>query len=77
MRKIKEITGLENVTESTVFHAGTTIKDNKVVSNGGRVMAVTSFGDTIEDALEKSYRSIAKISFDKMNFRKDIGFDLI
>ena len=75
--KNKEITGLENVTESTVFHAGTTIKDNKVVSNGGRVMAVTSFGDTIEDALEKSYRSIAKISFDKMNFRKDIGFDLI
>ncbi|ARV07287.1 phosphoribosylamine--glycine ligase [Polaribacter sp. SA4-10] len=75
--KNKEITGLENVTESTVFHAGTIIKDNKVVSNGGRVMAVTSFGDTIEEALEKSYRSIAKISFDKMNYRKDIGFDLI
>ncbi|QOD59668.1 phosphoribosylamine--glycine ligase [Polaribacter haliotis] len=75
--KNKEITGLENVKESTVFHAGTTLKDNKVVTSGGRVMAITSFGDTIEEALAKSYRSIEEISFDKMNFRKDIGFDLI
>ncbi|QNM85190.1 phosphoribosylamine--glycine ligase [Polaribacter pectinis] len=75
--KNKEITGLENVTESTVFHAGTTTKDGKVVSAGGRVMAVTSFGDTIEEALKKSYASIDKISFDKMNYRKDIGFDLV
>ncbi|PWG05593.1 phosphoribosylamine--glycine ligase [Polaribacter aquimarinus] len=75
-QKHKEITGLENVKESSVFHAGTTILDNKVVSNGGRVMAITSFGDTIEEALEKSYRSIDKIHFDKMNYRKDIGFDL-
>jgi phosphoribosylamine--glycine ligase len=74
--KHKEITGLENVTESTVFHAGTTTKENKVVSNGGRVMAVTSFGDTIEEALKKSYKSIDLIHFDKMNYRKDIGFDL-
>lgn len=74
--KHKEITGIENVTESTVFHAGTTNKENKVVSNGGRVMAVTSFGDTIEEALKKSYKSIDLIHFDKMNYRKDIGFDL-
>ena len=74
--KHKEITGLENVTESSVFHAGTTTKENKVVSNGGRVMAVTSFGDTIEEALKKSYKSIDLIHFDKMNYRKDIGFDL-
>ncbi|MGJ8743432.1 phosphoribosylamine--glycine ligase [Polaribacter sp.] len=74
--KNKEITGLENVTESTVFHAGTTLNNNKVVSAGGRVMAVTSIGNTIEEALEKSYRSIDKIHFDKMNYRKDIGFDL-
>ncbi|GAB7256080.1 phosphoribosylamine--glycine ligase [Polaribacter sp. OB-PA-B3] len=75
--KNKEITGFENVENSIVFHAGTTIKEGKVVTNGGRVMAVTSFGDTIEQALEKSYKSIDKIHFDKMNFRKDIGFDLV
>jgi phosphoribosylamine--glycine ligase len=75
--KNKEITGFESVEESTVFHAGTSVKDNKVVTNGGRVMAVTSFGDTIEEALRKSYRSIDAIHFDKINFRKDIGFDLV
>ena len=53
------------------------LKMSKVVTNGGRVMAVTSFGDTIEEALEKSYKSIDKIHFDKMNYRKDIGFDLV
>ena len=75
--KHKEITGFENVNESIVFHAGTDVVDNKVVTSGGRVMAVTSLGNTIEEALEKSYRSIHKINFDKMNYRKDIGFDLI
>ena len=75
--KNKEITGFDSVDESFVFHAGTAIKDDKVVTNGGRVMAVTSFGDTIEEALEKSYRSIDKIQFDQMNYRKDIGFDLV
>ena len=76
-QKNNEITGFDTVDESIVFHAGTTIKDNKVVTNGGRVMAITSFGDTIEEALVKSYRSIDKIHFDKMNYRKDIGFDLL
>jgi len=76
-QKDKEIIGFDNVEESIVFHAGTVLKDDKVVTNGGRVMAVTSFGDTIEEALEKSYRSINKIDFDKMNYRKDIGFDLV
>ena len=76
-QKNKEITGFENIEESIVFHAGTSIKDSKVVTNGGRVMAITSLGNTIEEALDKSYRSIHKIHFDKMNFRKDIGFDLI
>ena len=75
--KNKEIIGFDSVDESFVFHAGTAIKDDKVVTNGGRVMAVTSFGDTIEEALEKSYRSIEKIKFDQMNYRKDIGFDLV
>ena len=75
--KHKEIKGLEKVIESTVFHAGTTIKENTVVSNGGRVMAITSFGDSIEEALKRSYESIDVIHFDKMNYRKDIGFDLV
>jgi phosphoribosylamine--glycine ligase len=76
-QKNKEIKGFDAVDESFVFHAGTTIKDAKVVTSGGRVMAVTSFGNTIEEALEKSYRSIDKIHFDQMNYRKDIGFDLV
>ena len=75
--KNNEITGFDTVDESIVFHAGTTLNDHKVVTNGGRVMAVTSLGNSIEEALEKSYRSINKIHFDKMNYRKDIGFDLV
>ena len=75
--KGKSISGLENVKESIVFHAGTTTKDNAIVTSGGRVIAVTSFADTIQEALDKSYRSIDKIHFEKMNYRKDIGFDLV
>ncbi|NVK09591.1 MAG: phosphoribosylamine--glycine ligase [Tenacibaculum sp.] len=74
--KGKEITGFNTVDDSIVFHAGTTLKDGKVVTSGGRVMAITSFGNSMEEALEKSYKSIDKITFDKMNYRKDIGFDL-
>ncbi|MFC4268207.1 phosphoribosylamine--glycine ligase [Polaribacter marinivivus] len=75
--KNKEINGLENINESIVFHAGTSLKEDKVLTNGGRVMAITSFGENIQEALDKSYASIKKIHFDKMNFRKDIGFDLL
>lgn len=75
--KNKEINGIENINESIVFHAGTSLKEDKVLTNGGRVMAITSFGENIQEALDKSYSSIEKIHFDKMNFRKDIGFDLL
>jgi phosphoribosylamine--glycine ligase len=75
--KGKPITGLETTENSIVFHAGTKLEDNKIVTNGGRVMAITSFGDTLEEALLTSYQNIDKIHFDKMNYRKDIGFDLI
>ena len=71
-----EITGLENVQNSIVFHAGTKLENNNVVTNGGRVLAVTSFGDTFQEATKKSYQSIEKLHFDKMYYRKDIGFDL-
>ena len=75
--KGKKITGYDTVTESLVFHAGTTNNESIVETSGGRVMAITSFGETIEEALEKSYKSIDKIHFEAMNYRKDIGFDLI
>jgi phosphoribosylamine--glycine ligase len=75
--KNKEISGFENIEDSIVFHAGTKLINDKVVTSGGRVMAITSFGNTIEEALEKTYKSINEISFEKMNYRKDIGFDLL
>ena len=74
--KGKVITGFDTVEDSLVFHAGTALKDNEVVTSGGRVMAITSFGDSIEGALAKSYNNIDKIHFDKINYRRDIGFDL-
>lgn len=74
--KGKVISGLDQVDGSIVFHAGTKPENNEVITSGGRVMAITSFGDSIEDALAKSYQNIEKIGFDKMNYRKDIGFDL-
>ena len=75
--KGKVITGLEKVTDSIVFHAGTKLDNGNVVSNGGRVMAITSYGDNFQEALDKSYKNVNQLHFDKMNFRKDIGFDLI
>ena len=74
--KNKEIFGLDSVIDSLVFHAGAKYEDGKVKTNGGRVIAITSIGNSVEEALEKSYKSIKKINFEKMNYRKDIGFDL-
>lgn len=74
--KGKVITGLDTVTDSIVFHAGTKNDNDTIVTNGGRVLAVSSYGETFPEALEKSYASIAKIQFEKMYFRKDIGKDL-
>ena len=70
------IAGLDDVNQSIVFHAGTKHLNNKIVTNGGRVLAITSFGDTINIATENSYEQIQKISFEGMYCRKDIGFDL-
>ena len=74
--KEKEITGLDKVENSIVFHAGANEKDGKILTSGGRVMAVTSFGTDFKSALNTSYKSIEHIKFDGMNYRKDIGFDL-
>jgi phosphoribosylamine--glycine ligase len=74
--KGKEIFGLDDKTDSLIFHAGTKEENGKIVSNGGRVLAVTSFANSFIDATKKSYQTIEKLKFDKMNYRKDIGFDL-
>ena len=71
-----EISGLENIKDSIAFHAGTKFENGKVVTNGGRVIAITSFGESFQEAIKKSYQNIDKLHFDKMYFRKDIGFDL-
>lgn len=73
--KNKEVTGLNN-TESLVFHAGTKIDDSKVLTNGGRVFAVTGMAENQEEALKAAYTDVQKIKFDKLNYRTDIGFDL-
>lgn len=74
--KGKVISGLEDTNGSLVFHAGTRAEGSAIISNGGRVLAVTSFGNSIEEATKKSYQNIAKLHFDKMYYRTDIGFDL-
>lgn len=72
----KIISGIENVQDSIVFHAGTKNQDHKILTNGGRVLAVTSYGNDFKEALKTSYKNISKIQFEGMYYRKDIGFDL-
>ncbi|MBU2974882.1 phosphoribosylamine--glycine ligase [Zobellia sp. B3R18] len=74
--KGKEITGFNALEDSLVFHAGTQLEDGKVVTSGGRVMAITSYGNNFKQALATSYKNIENIKFQNMNYRKDIGFDL-
>jgi len=71
------ISGLDNHKNSIIFHAGTKMKEEAIVTNGGRVLAVTSLADSIQEALDQSYKTIDSIHFEKMNYRKDIGFDLV
>jgi phosphoribosylamine-glycine ligase len=75
--KGKIISGLDKTKDSIVFHAGTKLENGNVVTNGGRVIAVTSFGNTIEEAVAKSFSNAEIISYDKKYYRKDIGKDLM
>ena len=75
-KKGKIINGLPSSPSSTVFQAGTTNNEGEILTNGGRVIAVTSLGDDHKKALKKSYHLLDKISFEGMYYRKDIGFDL-
>ncbi|HHZ65348.1 MAG TPA: phosphoribosylamine--glycine ligase [Flavobacteriales bacterium] len=74
--KGKEINGLGDAGESIAFHAGTKLVEDKIITNGGRVIAVTSFGENIEQALETSYANAERIKFEGKNLRRDIGYDL-
>lgn len=75
--KGKQIYGLNAVTDSIVFHAGTASDGPAVLTSGGRVLAATSYGKDLTTALKKSYESLDKIEFDKSYFRSDIGFDVL
>ena len=74
-----EIDGLENETgpDSMIFHAGTLSAYGSVLTNGGRVFCVTSYGDSVMEAVEKSMEVLSHIHFENMYFRKDIGYEFL
>ena len=74
--KGKEISGLDSVENALVFHAGAKRQEDKVITSGGRVMAITAFGNNFKEALKLSYFAASKINFEGINYRKDLGFDL-
>jgi phosphoribosylamine---glycine ligase len=74
--KGRAISGLEDVDGSILFHAGTRLDGDKILTSGGRVIAVSSYGASMQDALANSYQNAERVRFEGKYFRKDIGFDL-
>jgi phosphoribosylamine--glycine ligase len=74
--KGKVISNLENSSDTIVFHAGTSEKDGQILTSGGRVLAISAYGTTKNEALHKAYKVASTIQYDKKYFRRDIGFDL-
>lgn len=74
--KGKVISGLDQVDGSVIFHAGTIPDGGKVLTSGGRVIAVSSYGASMKEALDQSYKNAEKIRFEGKYYRRDIGFDL-
>jgi phosphoribosylamine--glycine ligase len=72
-KKGYEISGLDNIGDLTVFHAGTAVKDGKIVTNGGRVLGVTAVGKDLDEAIKNAYAGVAKISWTDEFHRSDIG----
>ena len=75
--KGKEITGLDQVKDAVVFHAGTKKQDGKFLTNGGRVLGVTAVAPTLRDAVVKAYAAAGPVNFEKMHFRTDIGYHIL
>ena len=75
-KKGYKINGIDDVKEALVFHSGTLLEGSEVVTNGGRVITLTGLGNSMQEALKKSYNGLDKIEFKKMYYRRDIGFDL-
>ena len=73
---VRSVKGLEQATDSLLFHAGTKLEDDKVITSGGRVLAVSSWGSSMKEALEKSYHNASLLKFEGIYYRTDIGFDL-
>ena len=70
------VTGLDQTRDCMVFHAGTKLSENGVITAGGRVIAVSSYGNSMKEALDKSFKNASLLKFDGIYYRKDIGFDL-
>ena len=72
------ITGTDGIQDTTVFHAGTRFGDkNQILTHGGRVLAITGMGETIQESLHKTYQDVHKVNWEKINYRKDIGQDIL